>query len=212
MSQYNQIFARCVEKLLEGYCICEHAFPLEFEFLSTAVNQEEVNRYLLRLHRCLSQTSDQQAFFASYETDCLPGYQTQIRAQFNEAINELEPLVRWINLCHSAQNKERPLQTGMLLKESDLLKAIENAPMLTDELSKLSDSKLFSNQQTVPKNQLRAILKKLCEHGFLKEQAPSGSIYVATGRWSRLYDLMAFIHSHEVSPEKEEEQSEFSYE
>lgn len=197
------LFADIIEKLLAGVFLCEYAHEAETVYLLNPTHRQDVENYLLRINRRLCKTQDSLAFYCAYTTTESPAYRSQIRAQFNEVINDLEPLVRWLNLCQSTDRNARPLTPGDQVKESVLLAAIENTSAVTDELAKLSHSTLLKNNQSTPKGQLSAILRKLCDNGYLIANSPNGSQFTATGKWSRLYDLMAFISSHEQLEQSE---------
>lgn len=210
MSEQASLFADTIELLLQGACICQYSAETSYYYLVDNAKYQDVESYLKRINRQLCKTQDNIAYFAAYNTEHANNYNSHIRAQFNEAINDLEPLVRWLNLCRCADKNERPLLAGDIVKESQLLAAIEDAPLLGDELSKLSQSTLLKNTQSSAKGQLSAILRKLCDHGYLLEHAKASTLYTATGRWSRLYDLMSFIASHEHLDEDSPKQQEFA--
>ncbi|MCP5409579.1 MAG: ATP-binding protein [Chromatiaceae bacterium] len=101
------------------------------------------------------------------------------------------------------------LQAGEELRTSALIDAIEQAPALADELKHLSATRLFKNNQSTPKGQLEAILNRLVDRGYLVTRDRTKSRYIATGQWSRLYDLLAFIQAHEqidIEPEPYDQQ------
>lgn len=191
------LFAQVVEKLLQGQCICEYAHEVDYLYLLNPTSRQEVENYLLRINRRLRKTQDNNTFYCAYAHLDNPSYKSQVRSQFSEVVNDLEPLVRWLNLCQANDKNSRPLTAGDQIKESSLLAALENTTAIGDELAKLSHSTLLKNNQSTAKGQLSAILRKLCEHGYLIANNQGGSQYTATGKWSRLYDLMAFISSHE---------------
>jgi len=208
MSQESNLFASTVEKLLQGQCLCQYSTEAEYYYLVDSIKYKEVEHYLQRINRKLCSTQDNVAFFAAYMH--AENHSSMIRSQFSEVINDLEPLVRWLNLCQSAGKNERPLLAGDQVKESVLLAAIEDAPLLGDELAKLSNSTLFKNIQSQARGQLSALLRKLCDNGYLIQNAKSSTQFTATGKWSRLYDLMSFIASHEHLDEESPEQQELA--
>lgn len=123
----------------------------------------------------------------------------------------MEPLVIWLQMSGAFGSKGRPLQTGDSLKTSDLLVAIENAAALREDLDRLSGTRMFNNSQSTPQGQLNSVLKKLVEEQYLVPVGRSNLQYVATGKWSRLYDLLEFIAAHEQL-ELEDEDSEIQME
>jgi len=204
----SDLFASLVEKLLAGEIICEITDESLYRFLQDTVHQQDVDGFLRRIGRVLRVTQDGSGFFAAYRNLSDSSIKQQIKRNFSEVINDLEPLVRWLRLALSAEKMGNPLQPGDTLRGSELLKAIENAPALVEELDRLSRSKLFSNNSTGAKKQLDAILRRLCENGYLVARGSSGSVYVATGKWARLYELLQFIGAHEQLEGVEDEPSQ----
>jgi len=203
------LFAPTLEALLSGSVICESANPELFRFLENDAHRGEVEDYLERLRRGLRQTSDRLAWFACYLDLEDPSVRGILAQRFGETINDLEPLVAWLRATSLVRSSGATLQAGDELRTSALIGAIEQAPALADELQRLSATKLFKNTQSTPKGQLEAILNRLVERGYLVTRDRTKSRYIATGQWSRLYDVLAFIQAHEqidIEPEKSDEQ------
>lgn len=196
-STNSEIFAVLIEKLLAGDVVCEVTAEPLYKYLQDSLNQEDVDRYLRRIGRILRPTQDGSGYFVAYRNLNETSVKLQIKRQFSETINDLEPMVRWLRLAVSAEKTGAPLQPGDTLRGSELLEAIENAPALVDELDRLSRSKLFNNNSTGAKKQLDSILRRLCDSGYLVPRGASGSVYVATGKWARLYEVLQFIAAHE---------------
>lgn len=191
------IFSSLLEKLLAGNVICEITAEPLYKYLEDPTHQQEVDGYLRRIGRVLCSTQDGSGYYAAYRDISNSSVKLQIKRQFSEAMNDLEPLIRWLRLAVSAEKTGAPLQPGDTLRGSELLEAIENAPALVDELDRLSRTKLFSNASTGPKKQLDSILKRLCDNGYLATRGASGSVFIATGKWARLYETLQFIAVHE---------------
>jgi len=209
MSQnHNTLFATTVEKLLKGEIICSVSNEALFNFLEEPINQEDVDSYLRRIERTLKQTQDGLGYFSALRHINTPASKAVIKQNFNQMINDIEPLVRWLQVAQSAESLNSTLNVGDILRGSELLSAIESAPALIDELDKLSRSRLFGNTSTGAKKQLDSILRILCEHSYLVTSGSSGSLYIATAKWSRFYDLLQFISSHEQIEKSEPEQEQ----
>jgi hypothetical protein len=193
----NDTFQALVEQLFAGDVICKITSEEQYEYLGDQYNREDVDAYLRRLGRALRKTQDGEGYFAAYVDIEDGGVKKHIRTRFSEAINDLEPLICWLRLAAFSTRTDRPLQAGDVLHGSDLLAAIEDAPALVEELDRLSRTRLFSNQSAGAKKQLDSILRRLCEHGYLVARGASGSKYVATGKWSRLYEELQYIAHHE---------------
>ena len=53
------------------------------------------------------------------------------------------------------------------------------------------------------------VLAKLVDQGYLLRNTATGSLFTATGKWSYLYDVLEFIHTHEtISAENDESREE----
>ena len=201
----GDLFSCLIEKLLAGDVVCGIATEALYKYLDDPAHQQEVDGYLRRIGRVLRSTQDGSSYYAAYRNLTDPSVKQQIKRQFGEAINDLEPLVRWLRLAVSAEKSGSPLQPGDTLRGSELLEAIENAPALVDELDRLSRTRLFNNSSSGPKKQLDSILKRLCDSGYLVSRGASGSVFIATGRWARLYEVLQFIASHEHLDTEEDE-------
>lgn len=200
----GDIFSHLIEQLLSGAIICEVTAETLYKYLQDPIQQQEVDSYLRRIGRVLARTQDNAAYFAAYRTLSNTSVKNQIKKQFSEAMNELEPMVRWLRLAACAEKNGAVLRPGDSVRGSQLLQAIENAPALLDELARLSNMKLFFNNNTEPKKQLDFILKRLCNNAYLISKGASGSVFIATGKFSRLYEILQFIASHErLDPEED---------
>ncbi|MCU7960332.1 MAG: hypothetical protein KZQ58_10120 [gamma proteobacterium symbiont of Bathyaustriella thionipta] len=197
MPEYQQLFSRSAEALLAGEIICNYRTPEIHAFLSEQANEVEMEGFLRKIGRRLTQTADQSSWFAIYRDMESETARRAISAQFNQVINNLEPLVIWLQMSSTFASIGTPIRAGDTLKTGELLLAIESAPALCEDLEKLSKTKLFSNNQSSSKGQLDSILKKLVDEQYLIPAGRAQSQYIASGKWSRLYDLLEFIAAHE---------------
>lgn len=197
MTADGNIFAELIEKLLAGEVICEVSAEQHYRYLKDPVHEGDVDTYLRRIGRVLRSTLDKSVYYAAYRDLSNTSVKRKIKQQFSEAVNDFEPLIRWLRLAVSAKKTGMPLRLGDTLRGSDLLKAIESAPQLGSELERLSRTGLFKNNSTGQKKQLDAVLKRLCDNGFLMAKGASGSVFIATGKWARLYEMLDFIAAHE---------------
>jgi hypothetical protein len=198
----SETFTTLIETLLAGKIICEASAEHLYRYLEDEYNAREVDDYLRRIGRTLVTTEDKAGFYAAYTNLDRQESRREVRQLFREAANDLEPLVHWLRLVRAADPSGTPLSCGDVLRESELILAVENAPSLAQRVERLSRSGLFSNQASGPKKQISAIVRKLCENGYVVER---GNVYLATARWSRLYELMDFIATHEHLDTEEED-------
>lgn len=206
----SDAFSCVIEKLLAGDVICVITAETLYKFLEDPIWKQDVDGYLRRIGRVLRTTQDGSGYYAAYRNLSDPSVRQHVKRQFGEAMNDLEPMVRWLRLAASAEKSGSPLKPGDVLRGSELLEAIENAPALVEELDRLSRTKLFNNTSSGPKKQLDSILKRLCDNGYLVSRGASGSVFIATGRWARLYEVLQFIagHEHLDTEEGAQEQAE----
>jgi len=200
---YDDTFSRLIEKLLAGEVVCEITEEQIYKYLNNSMNKKDVDSYLRRIGRVLRSTQDGSGYYAAYRDISSSSVKLEIKRQFSEAINDLEPLIRWLRLASCAGKSGAPINPGDTLRGSDLLQAIESAPSLVDELDRLSRTKLFSNTSSGPKKQLDSVLNRLCSKGFLVTRGASGSVFIATAKWARLYETLEFIAVHEALDSEE---------
>lgn len=196
-TQQEDLFSAVVEALLAGQFICPVTDELAFEYLSREAYFDDVDRYLKKIGRRLQTSSAGDVYYCAY-TDINSGHRrAAMKEQFAQTINLLEPLVRWLKLAMSALQKDATIQPGEVLRQGELLSAIELTQTLTDDLARITRSGAFSTTREAPHEQLNHLFKKLEENGYLKSTGPKATTYLATGKWSYLYDVLEFIHTHE---------------
>ena len=212
MTTENQ-FSRIVEHLLAGGFICEYSDELAYEYLSIDTRRSDIDSYLRKIGRCLYATEGAVAFYAAYTSIDGNDRRQDVRSQFREIINSLEPLCRWLRMLASALQSEVTVQPGDVLRQGELLSALGEAPALSEDLAGLCRSGLFHSKKLATSEQLEVVLAKLVDQGYLLRNTATGSLFTATGKWSYLYDVLEFIHTHETissDDELEQEQAELS--
>lgn len=196
-SQPEDLYAEIIESLLAGRFICAVADELAFGYLSKQAYRQDMDTYLKKIGRRLQTSSSGDVYYCAYNTIHSGARRTAVKEQFAHTINVLEPLVRWLKMAMSALQKDATIQPGDVLRQGELLSAIELTQTLTDDLAKITRTGPFATTREAPRDQLNHVLNKLVESGYFKPTAPKATTYIATGKWSYLYDVLEFIHTHE---------------
>lgn len=196
-SDHEDLFSAIVESLLAGQFICSHSDEISFDYLARDTYRADVDRYLNKIGRRLQTSTTGDVYYCAYQSIGSNSRRADIKEQFGITINLLEPLVRWLKLAMSALQKDATIQPGDPLRQGELLTAIELTQTLTDDLAKITRSGPFATTREAPRDQLNHLLSKLVETGYLKPTASKATTYIATGKWSYMYDVLEFIHSHE---------------
>ena len=207
-------FTQVVETLLSGQIICDASSEHMYLYLKEPFQQQEVELFLRRLGRKLKGTTDNSGFFAAYQSLDSHDAMVNVRRYASEAVNEMEPLIRLMRILISTEKTNKPIMPGDTVRKSELYESIESAPHLVAEVDHISRGGMFSNANTDTGKQLDAILKKLCEKEYLIQSGSGGIKYLATAKWSRLYELLEFIVENEKFDLDEEDdvtQKELDY-
>ena len=201
MSSYDPMFSSVLQSLLSGCFICEVSNEKLYSYLSSTLVQDRVNQYLIQIDRELAKTSDEKAFFCAFSDVQSDEVQKIIRAQFKEVGNHLESFVRWIRLIVSINPAGIPISAGEVLNKSTILSSIEQTPSHFEALKQLARTSYFKSNASDVSGLVKAVLTKLVDSGYLVAVGRGGVQFQATAKWSWLYDVMAFIESHECLDE-----------
>ena len=203
MSNTGSTFSAIVKRLLAGNIICEAANEHHYAYLQREDNLAEIRQYLHRLDRSVRITQDGMAFTCCYSDPNTPEARQAIKVQFRLLVGDLEALVKWLRLVMSCTNSGRPLLSGDILNEPELVAAIANSPVQAAELDELCKGGIFKSSANDGKGKISQITEKLRQEGYLLARGKSGATFLATGKWSWLYDTMEFIQMHEALDEDE---------
>jgi hypothetical protein len=193
----KQQFSKTIEALLTGKVICETLDEALFHYLSKSENRQSINAFLHRIERTLLHTKDGYGYYCAYQDLDNPQNRTAIRRHFEDVIINMEGLVLWLRLARSVSRESRPLMARDLLKEADLLNAIEESSALQLQLDDVAHKLKVTRKANKPKQRLRFVLDYLSKNEYLTSVASGGSIYRATAKWSLLYDQLDYIQQHE---------------
>lgn len=209
--QEENLFTTLIEKLLMGQFICRYSDEIAFEQLERESYRAQINHYLEKIGRTLATTGNRGTYYAVYNSVQSVERRQSIRTQFREVINDMEPLTRWLKLVMSALSRDSSIQPGDILRQSDLLNALENSQPLVDDLFIITRVGSFQTKKNSPSEKVSVILEKLTEKGYFSRQ-PSGMLFTATGKWDYFYEVADFIATHEKFDQDmpDEEQTELS--
>ena len=192
----ENLFTTIIEKLLAGHFICTYSDDIAYEQLNRESYRNRINSYLEQIGRTLIATGNRGAYYAVYTSIQSNERRRSIRSQFREVMNDMEPLNRWLKLIMSALSRDVSIQPGDILRQSDLLGALENSQPLVDDLTLITRVGTFQTKKSAAADQISVILEKLTEKGYLTRQA-NGLLFTATGKWDYFYEVAEFIATHE---------------
>lgn len=187
---------RIVSQLLEGKFICQVSDEEAWRFLKQRDNSQKLEPHLNLLNRTLATAAEGEVFFAAYLT--LGDDERKIlQAQFQETTTALVPLVEWLLLVQQAGEADLPVTQGSAIRLSELQAVIEDTPAYAEQLEKLSRYRVFNSTSVNLDGQLKQVLKRLTDMGYLIRPNADKQIYLATGKVEHLYDVIKFIDETE---------------
>ena len=190
-------FEKTVTLLSEQKVICETIYPECYRFILKDSNREEVNAYLHKIGRSTARTNDSKGFYCIFSSLDDRKKRQLAQKQFETIVVNLEGFVSWLRLIRNIDKDARPLEAGTRLNESELLAAIDESSTLSVQLENIAHKFKKGGKSSETKSKLNSVLQYLCDNQYLHSIGKSGSVYVATGKWSVLYDQLDFIRSHE---------------
>ncbi|MBV7314145.1 hypothetical protein [Shewanella sp. NIFS-20-20] len=185
-----------VERLLQGEFICRTSGEEQWRALKSAANREQIEHYLNQLNRTLCSASEGEVFFCGY-LQLGENERKVISAQFKEICQALIPMVEWLVLMQEASGQDASLVEGSALRLPELQTRIEDTPALREQLTQVSQYRLFGSTSTNVDAQIKLVFKRLVELGYLLKPNPEKQIYIATGKVDYLYEVIRFIDETE---------------
>ncbi|MGL4474840.1 MAG: condensin complex protein MksE [Shewanella sp.] len=185
-----------VERLLKGEFICRTSGEDQWRALKNPANREQIEHYLNQINRTLCSAAEGEVFFCGYLQ--LGEHERKvISAQFKEICQALIPMVEWLVLMQEASGQDASLVEGSALRLTELQTRIEDTPALREQLTTLSQYRLFGSTSTNVDAQIKLVFKRLVELGYLLKPNPEKQIYLATGKVDYLYEVIRFIDETE---------------
>ncbi|MDG4868014.1 hypothetical protein P8631_08380, partial [Guyparkeria sp. 1SP6A2] len=130
----------------------------------------------------------------------------QIRQQFRDLLDEIEPIVRFLTLVMQSTALDSVLGPGDQLPFHQLLGGIEEESAHRERLQDLARSRVFSRvgKKGNTKDRLEAVLDILVQRGYLVVSNQESSLYTVTGKIEHFYRTLEFLHEHGSIPLIEE--------
>ena len=201
-------FEETINCMLEQKIICETINPELFSYLNNESHRDEVDNFLHKIGRQTARTNDTRGFYCVFSNLDTKVKRSIAQRQFDNVTVNLEGLIGWLRLIRNVDSDSRPIDEGTRLNESELLAAIEESSALSTQLENIAHKFKKGGKSPETKVKLQNVMQYLTEQQYLQPIGSSGSVYIATAKWSLLYDQLEFIRSHEgYSEELNEEES-----
>ncbi|MGB0895517.1 MAG: hypothetical protein ACPGUD_14045 [Parashewanella sp.] len=185
-----------IESLLQGEFICKTTNEDGWRALQNSATRERIEQYLNQINRTLSSAAEGEVLFCGY-LQLGDAERKVISAQFRDICQSLTPLVEWLVLVQEANGQDAPLTQGAPIRLTELQTRIEDTPAFREQLTKLSQYRLFGSTSSQTDTQLKLVFKRLLELGYLLKPNQDKQIYIATGKLDYLYEVINFIDQTE---------------
>jgi len=189
----SERFESCIEALLNGDVLCEVTQPELYRYLLEEENLNSIQKFLHQISKKIITTRDKTGFFCAYKDLSNPKHRAAVKREFEVVQASFEGLILWLRLVRRTDPDSRPIEAGYRLMESELLAAIEDSASLNSQLDEISHRLRRDQKSIESKAKLRGVLKYLTDNGFLISVGGSGAVYIATAKWSLVYDQLDFI-------------------
>lgn len=185
-----------IEQLLRGEFICRVTNEDGWRALKNASTRERVESYLNQINRTIASAGEGEVFFCGY-LQLGDAERKVVSSQFKDICSALIPLVEWLVLVQEASGQDAPLSEGAPIRLTDLQARIEDTPAFREQLTKLSQYRLFGSSSSNVDGQIKLVFKRLVELGYLTKPNSEKQIYIATGKLDYLYEVIRFIDETE---------------
>lgn len=192
----HHLKSQILNALLAGRIISEYTDKEFFAILRQVHALEEINTALAMLDKRCVMSTQNSAYYCVYTRENLTKEEAEIvRKQFEESKFRLEFVSAWAEFCRSELSKNSlPIQSGDIISYTDLLRVTDESSIAKAKLADLI--KRIKRNTTTIKDQLSSVLQYLVDHEYLVPTGNNGVAYLATGKWSVLYDELEFMCSH----------------
>ncbi|WP_318450652.1 condensin complex protein MksE [Photobacterium leiognathi] len=199
MNKFESVFRLLMSKKV----ICEYASPIEYTYLSDTRNRSDMNQYLSRISMTTVETQDGLGFYCGCENIDNTRKKNEVLKDFEVFSQTMEGIIAWLKLARNIDSDSRPIMAGGKLSESELLAAIEESNSLQNQLDHIAHKLKRAHKSKESKTKLRSILDYLVQEGYFVSPSSTGSLFIATAKWSLLYETLEFIAINEGMLERE---------
>ncbi|MEJ8837759.1 hypothetical protein [Ramlibacter sp. AN1133] len=198
-------FSAALKLLTAGEFVCPVRFPDEFEALDAPEGRERAERWLGEIGYRLCQLEDGGAFFMAFNS-LDHDQKAQVREQFRNLRDLLQPAVRFLETVRQAQGRGEQLQPGQEVVQSALMEAVRGSTSLDRRLQQMRD--VHGSRTTESSaDRLARILELLEKEGFLHLANPSHMVYLVTGKVRWLYQTLALMAEYTPSMSDTEDEA-----
>ncbi|MGK5737097.1 MULTISPECIES: hypothetical protein [Acinetobacter] len=196
MAIAHDLKSQILNTLLAGKIISEHTHKEFFNTLRQTRALEEINETLHVLDRRCVLSTNNSAYFCVYSRTNLSKEEAEvIRKHFEESKFRLDFVASWAEFCRSElSNNSLPIQSGDIISYTDLLRVADESSIAKAKLADLI--KRIKRNSTTIKDQVHSVLQYLVDQEYLVPTGNNGVAYLATGKWSVMYDELEFMCLH----------------
>lgn len=199
------MMGKTVNLLIDSTFICTQSHPDAYEYLLNDECFEAASDWISVLGRKICTTIDKRVFWAGFDNVEDANNLKAIKQQFSEVVNNLEVIVRWMELASSNSEDGKHLSTGQLVLEADMLAKISSSPSQEKRLRAIAHSKYIGVSTEDSTRMLKAIIAKFTQSGYFIPEGGAGLKHRATGKWAWLYSVMEYVANNEGLEDLEED-------
>ena len=188
--------------LWAGEYICPVRYPLEYEILSDATEQEEVGAWLLHANLRLARLGEEGAFFMAPDVIGAADI-TRIKGEFAKFRDTYGPAVLLLDFIRQSDVGARLLVPGEYIVLYELEKAVSQSSVLETQLKSLLGVISNAAQRNSNHENLRRLLEHLMRDGYVVMANKDTGAYQVTGKIDQLYAVLQFLDENKVVPDQE---------
>lgn len=192
------MFDQAAMRLLEGAFICESSAPSLFRWLDAEGNRIEVDSYLRKIGRQLTETPNGHAYYATWVR-----IGSEERAEVKRVMMTIKqtvrPVVQFLTLCMDVGQSDNAPSPGDRVDYSHLLISVTENPHLLEKLREFgSFGKEYAVADASPKGMLDRVILQMEKAGYLILLNREQEAYRFTGKLDYYYQLLDFLMENEA--------------